>query len=131
MDGVSFVPLLKQTGQTPADRAFVWHFPHNYGQTPFSAIRVGPWKLIYHHVDRRLELFNIDADISEKNDLTAQQPEKTKELAVRLTQLLQERGANADRQVHWQAHRMARAGLAQENVIPESGDKEVGILESK
>jgi len=93
VDGVSFVPLLKQTGKTPADRAFVWHFPHNYGQTPFSAIRVGPWKLIYHHISRKLELFNIPADISEKQNLVAQQPGKMKELAARLTQLLKERNA--------------------------------------
>lgn len=94
VDGVSFVPLLKQTGTTPAERAFVWHFPNNYsGQTPFSAIRIGPWKLIYHHADQRQELFNLDADISEQNNLATQQPEKTKELAARLTQLLKERGA--------------------------------------
>ncbi len=94
VDGVSFVPLLRQSGGTPADRAFVWHFPNNYGgQAPFSAIRAGPWKLIYHHADRKLELFNIDDDVSEKDDLSAKQPEKTKELAARLTQLLKERGA--------------------------------------
>jgi arylsulfatase A-like enzyme len=94
VDGVSFVPLLKGTGRTPADRAFVWHFPNNYyGQTPFSAIRIGPWKLIYHHVDRRLELFNIDDDISEQTNLAAEEPGKVKELATRLTQLLKERGA--------------------------------------
>lgn len=93
VDGVSFVPQLRRTGTTPADRAFIWHFPHNYGQTPFSAIRLGPWKLIYHHVDRRLELFNIDNDIAERDDLAAQKPDKTKELAARLTQLLKERGA--------------------------------------
>ena len=93
VDGVNFVPLLKQTGKTPADRAFVWHFPHNYGQPPFSAIRVGPWKLIYHHINRKLELFNIDVDLSEKNYLAAKQPDKTLELAARLTQLLKDRGA--------------------------------------
>ena len=93
VDGESFVPLLKGAGKTPADRAFVWHFPHNYDQTPFSAIRVGSWKLIYHHADRRIELFNLDADLSEKNNLAAKEPAKAKELAARLTQLLMERGA--------------------------------------
>ncbi|MHB8897395.1 MAG: sulfatase [Thermoguttaceae bacterium] len=67
VDGASFVPLLKGVQKTPADRALVWHFPHNYGgQGPFSALRQGPWKLIYHHADRRLELFNIAEDIGEK-----------------------------------------------------------------
>ena len=86
VDGVSFLPLLKGGGRTPPDRAFVWHFPHNYsGQTPFSAIRQGPWKLIYHHVDRRLELFNIDEDIGETRDLAQDNPAKMAELAKLLT----------------------------------------------
>jgi len=89
VDGVSFVPLLKGEGRTPADRAFIWHFPHNYGgQGPFSAIRQGPWKLIYHHADRRLELFNLDADISEQRDLAESKTGKVMELASLLTERL-------------------------------------------
>jgi arylsulfatase A-like enzyme len=82
VDGVSFVPLLRGEEKSPGDRTFVWHFPHNYsGQGPFSAIRQGPWKLIYHHADRRLELFNIDDDIGESRDLAKANPAKTKALA--------------------------------------------------
>jgi arylsulfatase A-like enzyme len=88
VDGISFTPLLKGAGKTPPQRPFVWHFPHNYGQTPFSAIRQGPFKLIYHHADRRLELFNIDEDISETRDLAQAQPAKVKELAALLTKRL-------------------------------------------
>ena len=94
VDGISFVPLLKTGKATTTNRALVWHFPNNYsGQTPFSAIRVGPWKLIYHHADRKLELFNLDSDISEKTDLAPRKPEKARELAARLSKLLKERGA--------------------------------------
>ena len=94
VDGVGFVRLLKAKAQARTNRAFVWHFPHHYaGQTPFSAIRIGAWKLIYHHADRRLELFNIDADISEKTDLAATEPQKVRELASKLTALLKKRGA--------------------------------------
>ena len=89
VDGVSFVPLLKGEGRTPADRAFVWHFPHNYGgQGPFSAIRQGPWKLIYHHADRRLELFNIDDDISETRDLAKEKPAEVRSLSRLLSERL-------------------------------------------
>jgi arylsulfatase A-like enzyme len=89
VDGVSFVPLLKGEGRTPSDRAFVWHFPNNYGgQTPFSAIRQGPWKLIYHQADRRLELYNIDTDIGETRDLGKENPAKVRELAQRLGERL-------------------------------------------
>jgi arylsulfatase A-like enzyme len=86
VDGVSFVPLLKGAGHTSADRAFIWHFPNNYsGQGPFSALRQGPWKLIYHHASRKLELFNLDDDIGEKADLAPANPAKVAELSRLLT----------------------------------------------
>lgn len=93
VDGVSFTPLLKGNGKSPADRALVWHYPHNNGQTPFSAVRQGPWKLIYHHADRRTELFNIDTDLSEKENLAERQPAKTRELAELLTNRLRSMSA--------------------------------------
>ena len=85
IDGQSFVPLLKGAPDVASTRPFVWHFPHFYSrQTPFSAIRVGDWKLIYHHADRRSELFNLAADISEANDLAASQPQRVQALAAQL-----------------------------------------------
>nr|MCU0874651.1 sulfatase-like hydrolase/transferase [Pirellulaceae bacterium] len=94
VDGISFVPFLKGGAPSAADRAFLWHFPHNYGgQGPFSAIRQGPWKLIYHHADRRLELFNIDDDISETRDLAKDHPTKVTALARLLAERLREENA--------------------------------------
>lgn len=93
VDGVSFVPLLKGGADPDPARPFVWHFPNTYDQPPFSAIRVGDWKLIYHHTDRRLELFNLADDIGETKNLATDQPAKAKELAARLMALLKERGA--------------------------------------
>lgn len=93
VDGISLVPLLKGEGTTAADRPFVWHFPHHYDEPPFSSIRVGDWKLIYHHADRRFELFNLDADLAEKTNLATKEPQKLRELAAKLTVLLKDRGA--------------------------------------
>lgn len=94
VDGISFVPLLKGAGKTPVERAFVWHFPHNYSaQGPFSAIRQGPWKLIYHHADRHLELFNIDDDIGETRNLAKDNSAKVSALAKLLTERLRAEGA--------------------------------------
>ncbi|MBU4459295.1 MAG: sulfatase, partial [Verrucomicrobia bacterium] len=68
---------------------FVWHFPNNYGgQAPFSAIRRGPWKLIYHHVGRRMELFNLETDLGEQHDLAKEKPAQTAELAKLLAERL-------------------------------------------
>lgn len=93
IDGVSFVPVLKGKRGMPKERALIWHFPHCYGQTPYSAIREGDWKLIYFHVDQRYELYNIASDISEKNDLRAKHPRIAQRLAEELRDILLERGA--------------------------------------
>ena len=92
-DGVSFVPLLTDTKVSKTDRALYWHYPNTYDQPPFSAIRKGVWKLIYHHVDRKMELFNLAEDIGEQNDLFIEKPNKVQELAKLLSAHLQETNA--------------------------------------
>jgi arylsulfatase A-like enzyme len=89
VDGVSFVPAL--TGQErrlpdhALNRPLIFHFPHQYyGQGPFSAIRLGPWKLIHHHAEGKMELYNIDRDISESNDLSL----KERAVTIRLARIL-------------------------------------------
>ncbi len=94
IDGISFAPLLRGVRPKPTDRAFIWHFPHNYsGQGPFSVIRQGDWKLIYHHSAQRLELFNIANDIGETEELSAKMPDKVKSLAEELGRRLRFLGA--------------------------------------
>ncbi len=81
IDGVSFVPVLKQTG-TVDRQAVYWHYPHygNQGGSPGGAIRLGDWKLIEFYEDNRVELYNLKADIGEKNDLADRMPQKAKQL---------------------------------------------------
>ncbi|MHC4432466.1 MAG: sulfatase, partial [Planctomycetota bacterium] len=45
VDGVSFIPLLKQKTAAVKERPLFWHFPHCYDQPPYSAIRKGDFKL--------------------------------------------------------------------------------------
>ncbi|MDA1044221.1 MAG: DUF4976 domain-containing protein, partial [Verrucomicrobia bacterium] len=81
-DGVSLMPLLR--GEASLGRvAIYWHYPHygNQGGAPAASVLAGHWKLIRHFENERLELFNLDDDISESQDLTAQLPDKTAELA--------------------------------------------------
>ena len=93
VDGASFVPLLRQPAAAQAERALVWHYPHAYGQSPFSAVREGAWKLIYHHADQRLELFDLGQDLAEQTNRAAAEPARTRALAERLGSLLRARGA--------------------------------------
>jgi arylsulfatase A-like enzyme len=93
IDGISFTPLLKKTGDPSIDRPIFWHSPNNWGQTgpglgASSSVRLGSWKLIYYHQDQSFELFNLDDDISETNNLAGSKPEKIKELSTTLGEYL-------------------------------------------
>ena len=69
-DGVSMVPLLKQSGLPKRD-ALYWHYPHysNQGGRPGAAIRQGDFKLIEYYEDGRTEMFNLRDDIGEARNL--------------------------------------------------------------
>lgn len=86
IDGVSFVPMLRQRGDTSKGRSLYWNMPNNWGNDGpginFNcAVRNGDWKLVYYYGSGKKELFNIPADISEKNDLSTQHPDIVKRLS--------------------------------------------------
>ena len=80
-DGMSLVPLLKQTGKL-GRKAIYWHYPHygNQGGSPGGAVRSGDWKLIEFYEDNHVELYNLRADIGEKTNLAAREPARAAEL---------------------------------------------------
>ncbi len=80
LDGVSLVPLLKNGNIK--ERALYWHYPHysNQGVEPGSAIRMGNYKLIDNFEKGRQELYDLEKDVSEDNDISGSNPEKTKDL---------------------------------------------------
>jgi arylsulfatase A-like enzyme len=100
LDGTSLMPLLTRSGSFP-DRTLFWHFPiylqayagieddsHDplFRTRPGSALRQGNWKLHEYFEDGRLELYDLDADISERVNLAAIHPET----AARLHRLLKQ-----------------------------------------
>ncbi len=93
IDGVSLVPVLK--GGMIAERDLFWHYPHygNQGGEPSSMIRSKDWKLIFYHEDGRYELYNLEADVGEQNNLAQAHPEKAAELRKRLDVWLSDTGA--------------------------------------
>ena len=81
VDGISLVPLLKDSDSKLKERALYWHYPHYYPTTsPVSSIRVGDWKLLEYLEDGRVELYDLDKDIGEKNNLAEKMPEKAGQL---------------------------------------------------
>jgi arylsulfatase A-like enzyme len=80
LDGVSLLPLLKQTGPLGRDALF-WHYPHyNDATTPHGIVRQGDCKLIEYFEDGRLELYNLQTDLGEKDNLAGSQPDRTRQL---------------------------------------------------
>lgn len=94
LEGVSLVPLLKQTGGIERD-AIYWHYPHYHpgGATPFGAIRKGDWRLIEFYEDGKVELYNLKDDIGEAKDLSQAMPEKAAELRKMLDDWLKKTDA--------------------------------------
>jgi arylsulfatase A-like enzyme len=81
----SLVPILLGSG-TYAERPLFWHMPNytNQGGRPSGAMREGDWKLIEHYEDGRLELFDLKADLSEQNDLSAAEPARVASMRGKL-----------------------------------------------
>ena len=84
-DGVSLLPLLKQSNTISRDALF-WHYPHyaNQGSRPGAAIRSGEWKLIEYYEEGRRELFHVAKDGGESRNLAEQEPARVTELAEKL-----------------------------------------------
>jgi arylsulfatase A-like enzyme len=83
-DGVSLVPALH--GETLPERPLIWHYPHygNQGGEPSSIIRLGDWKLIHYYEDGREELYNLNTDVEEISDVSAENSQLTKRLSEQL-----------------------------------------------
>ena len=80
IDGVSFMPLLKGTGDPSVGRSLFWKCQNIWGNDgpgigPTCSVRNGDWKLIYYYETGKKELFNITEDIGEHNDVARQHPD--------------------------------------------------------
>ncbi len=97
-DGKSIRPLLEEK-TTTLERPLFWHFPiylqaynvHDnqnrdslFRTRPGSVIRYHNWKLHYYFEDREIELYNLETDPGETENLAEKRPEKVIELKGRL-----------------------------------------------
>lgn len=85
VDGVSLKNLVT-TGQPLAERPLFWHYPHYSNQLgrPAGAVRRGDWKLIEFYEDMHLELYDLRADIGEKNNLATRFPDRAWKMRAEL-----------------------------------------------
>ena len=88
VDGISLVPLLKR--EPLPSRSLFWHYPHygNQGGEPASILRKQDWKLIYYWEDERSELYNLEKDPSEQNNVADRYPKVALEMGRELNAFL-------------------------------------------
>lgn len=89
LDGQSLRPAMGgASGETFANRTLTWYYPHAHGSghQPSAALRKGKWKLICYLEQERTELYNLELDPGENQNLSSQEPQ----LAARLEQELRE-----------------------------------------
>lgn len=96
--GRDLASTLNNTAPVPFDRALWWHAPsvaraNGPGVEPFTAVRVGQWKLIYFFADSRYELFDLSNDIGESKEQSLRRPEVAARLSDVLRQLLTDSNA--------------------------------------
>lgn len=80
IDGISFLPTLLNKGIQKQHKYLYWEFHELNGR---QTIRQNSWKLIKYDVNKngKYELYNLENDLSETNDLATKMPEKVVKLA--------------------------------------------------
>ncbi|MDP4679126.1 MAG: arylsulfatase [Cyclobacteriaceae bacterium] len=79
-DGISFMPTLLNQDAQPKHDYMYWEFTKGNEQKLFSqAIRKEKWKA-YLEVEKPMEIFNLEEDPYEQNDLAADMPEMVAEM---------------------------------------------------
>ena len=95
-DGASLVPLLRGEGSGNwASRPLIWHYPHygNQGGEPSSVVRMGHWKLIRYHANGQQELYRLDTDPGESENVASAYSKVRDSLGQALQNYLEAQGA--------------------------------------
>jgi arylsulfatase len=74
-DGISFLNTLTNNGKQEEHAYLYWEYPEYDGQV---AVRMGKWKMVWKEIKKgntHVELYDLDADITEQNDVSTEHPE--------------------------------------------------------
>lgn len=91
LDGRSFKHVLYKDSDKSKHKALFWHYPHNRFE---GAVRWKNYKLIYEYKTGAVELYNLQTDIGERNDLSTMQPQVVSKMKKMLAKWLKETDAN-------------------------------------
>lgn len=94
-DGISLMPLLRNPFAKFDRGPIFFHYPHysNQGGFPASAFRDGDYKLVQDLEDGAYELYNLETDPSEHNNLEQLEVERTERMARDLNSWRKQMGA--------------------------------------
>ncbi len=77
VDGLSLVPLFRDSSVRLNRDILYFHYPHYYATTsPVSALRARDWKLLHYYEDDHLELYNLAEDPGESRNLVSRYPDR-------------------------------------------------------
>jgi arylsulfatase len=91
IDGISFLPELMGQDNQEQHEFLYWEFPSYTGQ---QAVRMGDWKAIRKNIfkgNMEIELYNLQKDPTEQQDLASENPEIIK----RIEQLMKQEHTSA------------------------------------
>ncbi len=100
IEGKSFLPLLRGNEMSDAGRPLFFtrrEGGRTYGGLTIQAVQLDGWKLLQNSPFAPQELYNLKVDPQEREDLSASEPDKFKELNALMMKHLQEGG-----KVPWQ-----------------------------
>jgi arylsulfatase A-like enzyme len=91
LDGTNLMPVLENSSEKLNREAIYWSYLNytvlrdsNWVNVPEVVIREGNYKLIMSLVDDKRQLFDLQADIGESENLAVKMPEKVKELELKI-----------------------------------------------
>lgn len=91
-DSLSFLPTLLGTPEKQETHEFLyWEY---YGGNPQQAVRKGKWKALRHPETGNVELYNLQRDLSERENLAAEHPD----VVTRLVNIMKREHAPSK---HW------------------------------
>ncbi|WP_343217924.1 sulfatase-like hydrolase/transferase [Haloferula rosea] len=96
IDGVSMVPAF--AGKPVERKVPLFWRTHVSGPDDRVAMRIGDWKLVGNETLTKFQLFNVQKDWKEENELSEKMPEKTEEMKGILLKLWKEIEAEGPRE---------------------------------
>ena len=98
LDGEDLTGILADANADLGRDALYWHLPgyligSGRDQHPQSVIRSDKWKLLYNYEDQSYELYDLETDISEANNVAEANPDTVRSLGLKLMNWLNETDA--------------------------------------